>query len=327
MKPVEWFVASAVTLAVWPCVSLGQPPPTQGSVNCASGIEKPAYPRLARIANISGSVAAHVAVGASGKADGVRLEGHPLLAKEIDVAIRRTDFPAGCQSENLDVTFIFRLEGDPSDEAKASTVFNAPDQYIVTSNPTGIICILRADVKKVSKERRSLNNPINTTAPRFSDYPASSALHGSIAAPKFNRKSDEGYQTALTEAMKTGPNFAAHYVLAKFQYGNGPVGAMVVDARSGSVFHLPPQVIQEDFFIYDTDCLALTKKWCASAAEEDDDASALSFLPSSELLIVRRCLAGTEVNGVEKSYFRWHGNRWTLLKRAVLPPPPPLPVQ
>ena len=318
-------VVAAVTLSVWPSVSLGQQ--AQSSVNCVSLIEKPAYPRLARIANISGSVSAHVAVGASGKADGVRLEGHPLLAKEIDVAVRRTEFPAGCRSQNLDVTFIFRLEGEPSDEARTSFVFNAPDQYIVTSNSTGIICILRADVKKISNERRSRKNLMNTAAPRFSDYPVPNAFQGPIATPKVSRKSDEIYQTVLTEAMKTGPNFAARYVLARFQYGNGPLGAVVVDAKSGSVFHLPPQVLREDFFIYDTDCLALNKKWRTSAAEEDDDASPLSFLPSSELLIVRRCLAGTQMRGVEKSYFRWHGNRWTLLKRAVLPPAPPLPVQ
>ena len=320
-------VVAAVTLAVWPCVSQGQTPQAQSSVKCASEIEKPAYPRLARIANISGSVAAHFAVGATGKADGVRLEGHPLLTKEIDVAIRRTEFPAGCQSENLDVTFSFRLEGEPSDEPRSSVVFNAPDQYIVTSHPTGIVCILRGDVKKVSNERGSRNNPIKTAAPRFSDYPAPIAFQGPIATPKFRRMADERYQTLLTEAMKTGPNFAARYVLAKFQYGSGPVGAVVVDARSGSVFHLPPQIVHEDFFIYDTDCLALNKKWRTSEAEEDDDASALSFLPSSELLIVRRCLAGTQTRGVEKSYFRWHGSRWTFLKRAVLPPPPPLPVQ
>src|SRR5450759_1762648 len=148
MKPVEWFVASAVTLAVWPCVSLGQTPQARSSVYCAAGIEKPAYPRLARISSISGLVTAHFTIGASGKADAVRLEGHPVLTKEIDVAIRRTEFPAGCQSENLDVTFSFRLEGEPSDEPRTSVVFNAPKEYIVTSNPTGIICILRADVKK-----------------------------------------------------------------------------------------------------------------------------------------------------------------------------------
>jgi hypothetical protein len=163
--------------------------------------------------------------------------------------------------------------------------------------------------------------------PRFSDYPAPGAFQGPIATPKFSRKSDEEYQTVLRGTMKKGPNFAARYVLARFRYGNGPVGAVVVDAKSGSVFHLPPQVLREDFFIYDTDCLALNKKWRTSAAEEDDDASALSFMPNSELLIVRRCVDTNQMRGVEKSYFRWHGSRWTLLKRALLAPPPPLPVQ
>jgi hypothetical protein len=151
--------------------------------------------------------------------------------------------------------------------------------------------------------------------------------HGPIASPKFSRKDDDLYRTILQDAIRKGPNFAGHFELVKFQLGNGPVGAVIVDAKSGSVFHLPSQVVREDFFIYDTDCLALNKKWRTSAAEEDDDASALSFLPGSELLIVKRCIgSGNVVRGMEKSYFRWHGKRWIVVKRVLLPPPTPLPV-
>ena len=213
----------------------------------------------------------------------------------------------------LDLTFEFRLEGEPSDEAKTSVVFSGPNRYVVTSNATGIICILGAEPKKATR----------SATPRFADLPASNLYHGAIAVPKIKRSSDEQQKALIQRAAKQERNFAGHYILAKFQMGDGPIGAIVVDAKSGSVFHLPSQVVSEDFFIYDTACLALYKKWRSSAEEENDDASALSFLPGSEMLIVRHCTT----TGVEKTYFRWRGTHWSLLQRVLLPPPPPLPVQ
>jgi hypothetical protein len=317
---MQRFVALAATVGVFSLLAFGQETLQSQSVKCAAALEMPAYPRLARIASISGSVAAHLAIGSSGKVEDVRLEGHSILAKEVDSAISRTKFPAECRSQRLDLTFEFRLEGVPSDEAKTTAVFNSPNRYIVTSNATGIICILRTETKKATRPRQ---NQMSSATPRFSDIPASSQYHGPIAAPLVKRKSDEQQRALIERAVKQGPNFAGHYVLAKFQMGDGPIGAVVVDAKSGSVFHLPSQVVREDFFIYDTDCLALYRRWHSSAAEEDDDASVLSFLPGSEMLIVRRCTT----SGVEKTYFRWHGNQWSLLHRAAVPPPPPLPVQ
>jgi hypothetical protein len=314
------FVAFVVTLVGLPFSSIGQEAPRSRSVDCAAAVERPAYPRLARIASIPGSVAAHFAIGSSGKAQDVQLEGHSILAKEVASAIGRTQFPAGCHSQGLDLTFEFRLEGEPSDEAKTNVVFSSPNRYIVTSNATGIICILRTETKKATRSRQ---NQANSANPRFADLPASGTYHGTIAVPIIKRRSDEQQRALIERAARQEPNFAGHYILAKFQMGDGPIGALVVDAKSGSVFHLPSQVVREDFFVYDTGCLALYEKWRSSAAEEDDDASVLSFLAGSEMLIVRHCTT----TGVEKTYLRWHGNHWSVLQRVILPPPPPVPVQ
>lgn len=86
-------------------------------------------------------------------------------------------------------------------------------------------------------------NGLPGSAARFSDFPEAALYDGPIASPKLGRAADEPYRTVISAAVKNGPNFAARYVLATFHYGDGPVGAVVVDARSGLVFHLPSKVV------------------------------------------------------------------------------------
>jgi hypothetical protein len=140
-------------LAGLPGVSLGQ--------NCAAEIDQPIYPRLGRLASISGSVIAHFTIDDSGRADGVKLEGHPILSQEVSSALRRTDFSTRCRSQNLDVTFRFRLQGEFSDDPTTSVVFNPPNEFAITSNATGIISMSRADVKKSPDTRPSCSTAAN----------------------------------------------------------------------------------------------------------------------------------------------------------------------
>lgn len=114
----------------------------------------------------------------------------------------------------------------------------------------------------------------------------------------------------------------------QFQTGGGPVGAVLFDVESGAISRLPSEVSRERFFINDTDCLHLYRRWQNAVTNEQDDSAPLSFTDDSELLIVRRCVvAMTSVIAVDKSYYRWHARKWRLLKRVLLPPPPPIPVE
>jgi hypothetical protein len=150
----------------------------------------------------------------------------------------------------------------------------------------------------------------------FEDHPASEPFRGSPVLPKPGSISDPGLQRTVAETVQHGPNFAGRYSLVKFQIGDGPIGAMVVDVRSSAVFRLPQQVVREDYFIRDTGCLDRF-----TAVNLPGEASPLSSRLDSELLIVRRGMP----TGIERSYFRWHRNQWTLLQRVTTPPPPPLP--
>jgi hypothetical protein len=161
----------------------------------------------------------------------------------------------------------------------------------------------------------------------FYSHPAGEPYRGPVAQPKLGER-DASLRPVFEDGPRAGPNFAARYAIVRFQTGKGPVGAGVLDAKTGLVFHLPTEVARDGYFIDDTDCLAERRKWRRLYGEKDEDSDVLSFAVDSELLIVRRCLgSGRLPQGVEKTYFQWHAQRWRLLTRIVLPPPPPEPIQ
>jgi hypothetical protein len=127
-----------------------------------------------------------------------------------------------------------------------------------------------------------------TFGPRFSDFPVAKLYSGPISNPKFSSGSDEHYLGRLLSDIGDGPNFSGQFRLVQFRMGSGPLGAVVVDSKNGSIYRLPREIVQDDFFIHGTDCLAALRglQW-AKASDEEDASAPLSFKNASELLVVR----------------------------------------
>jgi hypothetical protein len=160
-----------------------------------------------------------------------------------------------------------------------------------------------------------------SVGPHFSDFPVARLYRGPTADPKFKNRSEEEFLGPLLRGAGSAPNFAGQFRLVQFRIGDGPIGAVVVEVKTGSVFHLPHEVVCDDFFIRDTNCLSRYRGM--QRPEEQSDSAPLSFQVGSELLIINRCrVAGSAVTAVERSYYRLHGWKWRLLKRASLAPPP-----
>lgn len=106
--------------------------------------------------------------------------------------------------------------------------------------------------------------------------------------------------------------------MSSSEMGKGPIGAFLVESKTGSTFRLPYEIVKGGFFIDRTACLSELEgfQW-AKLGDEDDPTAPLSFKVSSELLEVKQC--GT---AVERNYYRWRGRKWYFLKRLASPPPP-----
>lgn len=301
-------LSAAIRVIIIVMTSLMPATASAAAADCdASAIEKPKYTPLALYARVSGLVVASFHVDAAGAPHEILIEGPKLLTPPVDDLIRRTRFPTECRSQDLEVKFRFRL--DETAPPAPSVTFNAPNEFVITAGPQPILCVLRSG----TRPRRPGGTPDPSS---FEDHPASEPFRGIPGRLKPGSISDPGLQRTVAEAVQHGPNFAGRYSLVKFQIGDGPIGAMVVDVRSGAVFRLPQQVAREDYFIRDTGCLDRF-----TAVNLPGEASPLSFRLESDLLIVRRCIP----TGIERSYFRWHRNQWTLLQRVTNSPPPPLP--
>jgi hypothetical protein len=167
------------------------------------------------------------------------------------------------------------------------------------------------------------------SGPVFADFPVNSVYSGPFAKPKFQTKADQEMLRTVLWPGNVALNFAGQFAIVRFQMGNGPTGALLVDGGSGAVFRMPRGTVRDDYFIHDTDCLPLYRKWQRpDAGDEEDDSVPLSFKVTSELLILRQCrVVRGSVVGIDKNYYRWHGRKWHFVKRISMAPPPPVPVQ
>jgi hypothetical protein len=154
----------------------------------------------------------------------------------------------------------------------------------------------------------------SSDAPQFSDFPADTFYPGKPGAPKLN-STEPLFRGVVADGIRQGVNFAGHFILVRFQIGNGPIGAAIVDARTGSVYHLPKEVVASGYFLGSTACLSLNE---GRSYLDEEDTSPLSFRSNSELLIIRQCNG----NGFDRSYYLWYQQRWRLVAHLVLPPPP-----
>lgn len=153
---------------------------------------------------------------------------------------------------------------------------------------TGIL-ILSLNAAVLAQGRRAAQSAL----PRFEDYPALPLFRGQAAPLRLTRESRE-FRTRLREAAKEKPDFAGHYIVARWGCGSGCLSGAFIDARTGRVYMLPFVVV------------------CCYGMNMDEEAERMEFRPDSKLIIIRGTL--NEEGRAGTRYYKWENNRLVLLK-------------
>lgn len=154
-----------------------------------------------------------------------------------------------------------------------------------------------------------MKSDIPADAPKFGDYPSSVYL-GKNARLRFGSDADAiTYKTQLRRWNREKVNFAGHYILATWGCGTECIQFMLIDAKTGKIYHpdslsvIAGYNLQDEF--YEADSIL-------------GGSGFLYFRKESELLI----LVGAPNEEEERrgiSYYRWHGSRFELLKFIAKP--------
>lgn len=145
------FAAQAVLVAI----SLGSVAPSLSNADdlgCVGRFERPIYPPLARQASLQGTVRVHVTIGPNGVPKGT-YEGTQILVQAVQASVERTRLDPSCEGKSYDLSYRFELEGEGSLQPMTTMSFIPPAEYLISSNPTGIICILRSEIAPKRKPK------------------------------------------------------------------------------------------------------------------------------------------------------------------------------
>lgn len=139
----------------------------------------------------------------------------------------------------------------------------------------------------------------NGSLPRCEDYPAKKTFLGKPAPVKIAGTRARMYRTVIREWATEKPNFAGHYIVARWGCGTGCVGYAVIDARTGKVY-FNPEALQ-----------------VAMLRFQDEDH--LQYRLDSRLLVVSGDIMDASSREKEtKLFFEWKGNRFRLIRKASI---------
>lgn len=110
----------------------------------------------------------------------------------------------------------------------------------------GLLTVLLPGYSPAAGAAASLNvwtiraTDISRNAPRFEEFPAVGKFRGRLAAPDVRSTARPRlFRTMIRDGARSGPNFAAHYIIVHWGCGAACVSLAIVDANDGIVYNPP----------------------------------------------------------------------------------------
>jgi len=136
--------------------------------------------------------------------------------------------------------------------------------------------------------------------PAFGQYPATVEKAKAKSVDFKHNPDARSFRTRLSEALKSGVNFAGHYVVAGWGCGTGCISGAIIDARTGNVFW---PIEFSDIGV-----------WYGSENYADEP---VAYKKNSRLLVIFGIPGSKESQPDKPSgkyYYEWANNRLRLVK-------------
>jgi hypothetical protein len=106
-------------------------------IGCVDLLKIPAYPSLARQARLTGMVRVTVVLGDNGLVAETKVNDvERLLGTAVEQSISGSSFRRDCKAHSVDVTFEFKIEGEPSPHHTTGEVsFKPPNHFVIIVPP------------------------------------------------------------------------------------------------------------------------------------------------------------------------------------------------
>jgi TonB family protein len=97
-------------------------------------VESLIYPRVARVARISGDVVLVAQIGSDGSVSiPILKSGHPMLLRAAEDNLKKWKFQTG-ESQEMEVTYHFRITEPASDSAQTECSFDLPNSVTISTH-------------------------------------------------------------------------------------------------------------------------------------------------------------------------------------------------
>jgi hypothetical protein len=107
------------------------------NISCIKRLEMPAYPSLAKYANITGTATASIALDAEAKVQKVETSftGRSLAMFDpsLNAALKKSDFQKNCAGKTVRVIFHFEIAGRIADDPKVTVAYGYPNEFWIIS--------------------------------------------------------------------------------------------------------------------------------------------------------------------------------------------------
>ena len=107
-------------------------------MECTLRIHVPRYPRLARLARLTGTAIATIQPFEAPGGPKIEVTGvSSILLQAVETSLRESEFAPRCKADSISIRYTFRIEGEPDLRQDPTSIsFKPPNEFVIVTPPS-----------------------------------------------------------------------------------------------------------------------------------------------------------------------------------------------